>query len=125
MIQSTTNFPAAQTKYTAKTKLFPFQRESVERAKQMNKGRCFLAHEQGLGKTLMAITFIIETNSFPAVVICPRILKDIWAQEFKTHYGKEVTILKGTKPPVAPLPDDNDRVYIINYDIVHAGKKNS
>ena len=114
---------AAYKKYTARTELYPFQRASVERAKKLRGGRCFLAHEQGLGKTLMAITFTIETNSFPAVVVCPATLKSVWATEFERHYGKEVTVLSGRKPPEAPLPKDGDRVYIVNYDIVRAWEK--
>ena len=104
LYQGTTPPPAetvASNKYKAQTKLYPFQRESVERAKKLNGGRCFLAHEQGLGKTLMAITFTIETDSFPAVVVCPGTLKSVWAREFQRHYGKEVTVLSGRKPPEA------------------------
>ena len=121
--QTVTTLPPAKmtasNKYTAQTKLYPFQRASVERAKKLHGGRCFLAHEQGLGKTLMAITLIIETNSFPAVVVCPASLKNVWAAEFQRHYGKEVTVLNGRKPQ-DPLPKDGDRVYILNYDIVSA-----
>ena len=126
LYQGTTPPPAetvASNKYKAQTKLYPFQRESVERAKKLNGGRCFLAHEQGLGKTLMAITFTIETDSFPAVVVCPGTLKSVWAREFQRHYGKEVTVLNGRRPPQAPLPKDGDRVYVLNYDIVCAWKE--
>lgn len=102
-----------------KTTLFPFQRDSVERAKGF-KGRCLLALEQGLGKTLVAITYIMETNAFPAVIVCPASLKYNWSREFEKHSGKKVTILNGTKAHMNKLSTDPNPVYIINYDIVHA-----
>ncbi len=103
-----------------KSTLYPFQRDSVERAKDFN-GRCLLALEQGLGKSLVAATYIMETNSFPAIVVCPASLKYNWAQEFWKHYGKKVTILSGTKPKkFGPLSKTGDKIFIINYDVVYA-----
>ena len=103
----------------AKTPLFSFQRDSVERAKNFN-GRCLLALEQGLGKTLVAITYIMETNAFPAIIVCPASLKYNWSREFEKHYGKKVTVLSGTKAHINKLSTDPNPVYIINYDIIHA-----
>lgn len=98
--------------------LYPFQRDTVERAKTLN-GRCLFALSPGLGKSVAAITYIMEEKSFPAVVVCPVSLKYNWAQEFFKHYKKHVHILSGTKPS-GKLARLNDSVYILNYDIVHA-----
>lgn len=114
----TTMIDAPKT-YTAKTALFPFQRDSVDRAKGFN-GRCLLALEQGLGKTLVAITYIMETKAFPAVIVCPASLKYNWSREFEKHYGKKVTVLSGTKAHINKLSTDPNAVYVLNYDIVHA-----
>lgn len=103
-----------------KSTLYPFQRDSVERAKEFN-GRCLLALEQGLGKSLVAATYIMETKSFPAIVICPASLKYNWAAEFRKHFDKRVHILSGTKPKsYGPLSRSGDQIFIINYDVVYA-----
>ena len=114
-----TRTPSPISDNQARTLLFPFQRDSVDRAKGFN-GRCLLALEQGLGKTLVDITYIMETNSFPAIVVCPASLKYNWLREFEKHYGKKVTVLSGTKAHINKLSTDPNPVYIINYDIVHA-----
>ena len=105
---------------SAKTQLYPFQRDTVERAKGFD-GRCLLALQQGAGKTVCAITYAMETCSFPAVIVCPASLKYNWANEFQKHYGKETVILSGTKPEKCRLlTTEGNPVYIINYDILHA-----
>lgn len=102
-----------------RTSLYPFQRDTIDRAKGFN-GRCILALEQGLGKTLCAISYIMETKSFPAVIVCPASLKLNWAEEFHKHYGKQVTILSGSDPKkFGSFIRSGDRVFIINYDILH------
>lgn len=100
-----------------KTTLFPYQRDTVQRAKEFG-GRCLMALSPGLGKSIAAITYIIEEKTFPAIVVCPASLKYNWAQEFEKHYGKTVRILSGTKP--TQLADKGNPVYVLNYDIVHA-----
>ena len=103
-----------------KSTLYPFQRESVERAKGFG-GRCLLALEQGLGKSLVAATYIMETKSFPAIVVCPASLKYNWAQEFHKHFNKRVQILSGTSPQkFGPLSRAGEKIFVINYDILHA-----
>lgn len=106
--------------YKCNSVLFPFQRDTVERAKQFD-GRCILALEMGLGKSVAAITYIIETASYPAIVVCPASLKYNWAQEFYKHYGKRVTILSGSDPKkYGTLRLSGEQVFVINYDILHA-----
>ena len=104
--------------YKLKTTLFPFQRDTVERAKAFN-GRCMLALDMGTGKSICAITYLIETKSFPAIIICPASLKYNWAQEFYKHYDKTAVILEGRDPQkTGTITRSGDKVFILNYDIV-------
>ena len=106
--------------YKCKTELFPYQRDTIERTKQFN-GRCMLALEMGAGKSICAISYIIETASYPAIVVCPASLKYNWANEFVKHYGKRVTILSGTDPQkYGSLRLSGEQVFVINYDVLDA-----
>lgn len=104
--------------YKLQTTLYPFQREAVERAKAFG-GRCLFAMPMGSGKSISAITYIMETKSFPAVIVCPASLKYNWAQEFHKHYDKVAIILEGTDPKkFGSLTRSGDKVFIVNYDIL-------
>ncbi len=108
------------TEYKLQSTLYPFQKDSVERVKELG-GRCLLALEMGCGKSIIAINYIMETRSFPAIIVCPASLKYNWAQEFYKHYKKRVIILSGTDPKkYGPLACSGDKVFVINYDILHA-----
>ena len=103
-----------------RTTLYPFQRSAVERAKAFD-GRCLLAMDAGTGKTLTSITYMVETASFPAVIVCPASLKYNWANELRKHYGLESLVIDGTNTAKYSrrLPTDPP-IYIINYDILYA-----
>lgn len=71
--------------------------------------------------TICAATYIMETKSFPALVVCPASLKFNWAEEFKKHFGKRVHILSGTNPAKdGPLLRNGEKIYVINYDVLYA-----
>ncbi len=71
--------------------------------------------------TMCAITYIMETQSYPAIIVCPASLKYNWQQEFFKHYGKRSTILSGTDPDkYGELRLSAEQVFIINYDILYA-----
>jgi SWI/SNF-related matrix-associated actin-dependent regulator 1 of chromatin subfamily A len=78
--------------------------------------RVILGDEQGLGKTVSAIT-CIDT---PAIVVCPATLKHNWIAEL-AKWRPELTSLAFVISGGAE-PDVNERkfasVFIINYDIV-------
>ena len=97
------------------TKLFPYQDEGVERIKGFN-GRVLLADEAGLGKSLESIKYIVDTDGYPALIVCPATLKLNWQREFWIHYGKRSEVLSGGKPEA--LRTTGNPVYIINYDIL-------
>ena len=102
------------------TKLFPYQEEGVAKIKQFN-GRVLLADEQGLGKTIQSIKYIVNENIYPAVIVSPATLKLNWQREFWIHYGKRTEILSGGKPEA--LKKTGSLVYIINYDILAKWEK--
>jgi intein/homing endonuclease len=71
--------------------------------------------------TIQAIKYVIETDSYPAVVVCPASLKLNWQREFMMHFGKRAEVLSGGK--VETLRRDGNCVYIINYDILSKWEK--
>ena len=97
------------------TKLRPFQEEGV-RAIYSFKGRALLADEQGLGKTIQALTWIHRIKSCrPAIIIAPASMKYTWQAEAGLHFNMRVDVLEGTKPRVDKLPSD---IVVLNYDIL-------
>jgi SWI/SNF-related matrix-associated actin-dependent regulator of chromatin subfamily A-like protein 1 len=94
--------------------LRPFQRAGVAYA--LEARRCFLADEQGLGKTVQALATLEADGAYPAVVVCPASLKLNWRREIE-HWlpHRSVTVVSGTSV-VAEAAD----ITVINYEIVHA-----
>ncbi|MHB1808760.1 MAG: DEAD/DEAH box helicase [Solirubrobacteraceae bacterium] len=95
--------------------LKPFQRAGV--AYLLRQRRCFLADEQGLGKTIEALAALQADGAFPAIVVCPASLKLNWARELRRWLpGRGVDVLSGTDGGIRAAAD----VMIVNYDIVAA-----
>lgn len=70
-------------------KLRPFQLEGVAFAQQKD-GRCIIAHQMGLGKTIQAIGYLgINPESRPGLVVCPSIVAKKWELEIKKWLPKE------------------------------------
>src|SRR4051794_23824153 len=81
--------------------------------------RCFLADEQGLGKTVMALATLEADDAYPAVVVCPASLKLVWEREARKwlpHRG--IAVIQGR--PAAPPTDD---ITIVNYEVVGAHRE--
>jgi SWI/SNF-related matrix-associated actin-dependent regulator 1 of chromatin subfamily A len=97
------------------TKLFPYQKKDVKRMLKL-KGRILLASEMGLGKTLIALTYLrIRPQTLPALVVCPASAKWVWKNEIRKHTKLTCNVLNGKKPqPIHKLRD----VTIINYDVL-------
>jgi SNF2 family DNA or RNA helicase len=94
--------------------LRPFQRAAVAYA--LSSRRCFLADEQGLGKTVEALAALEADGAYPAVVVCPASLKLNWRREIE-HWlpHRSVTVVSGTTG-VHEAAD----IVVLNYEIVHA-----
>lgn len=79
----------------------------------LNK-KILIADEMGLGKTIQALGILLKSNSFPAIVVCPKSLKYKWATECSFVQGKKVEIVDN-KTDFVNLDKD---IYIINYENV-------
>lgn len=93
-----------------------YQREGVDQIHAFG-GRAILADEMGLGKTPQAITFFMERNEWPVVIVCPAYLKLYWRNEIRRFTGIKPLILYGTKP-YSPSQLRGERVIVLNYDIL-------
>ena len=96
------------------SRLAPFQWAAVRYA--LRARGCFLADEQGLGKTVEALATLEADDAFPAVVICPASLKLTWAREAERwlpHRSREIVSGRGG----VPTPAD---ITIVNYELVQA-----
>jgi len=97
--------------------LQPFQWGGVRYC--LDARRCFLADEQGLGKTVQALAALEADDAFPAIVVCPASLKLVWEREARKwlpHRG--VAVIQGR--PAAPPTDD---ITIVNYEVVGAHRE--
>lgn len=70
---------------------YEYQREGIAYA--LEKKRCIMGDEPGLGKTAQAIGVLTITQAFPALVICPSSLKVNWQRELKKFGGLNAVIL--------------------------------
>ena len=94
--------------------LEPFQWAGVRYA--LDARRCFIADEQGLGKTVEALAALEADDAFPAIVVCPASLKLNWERETARWLPhRSVGLLQG-KGGVVPSVD----ITILNYEIVAA-----
>lgn len=98
--------------------LFQYQKEGLAYIDHF-KGRCLVADEQGLGKTIQAIAWAEINDIFPILVCCPSSLKLNWKNEFTEwlQYTPSVQVISGYENPNNKTNITAD-VVIINYDIL-------
>lgn len=97
--------------------LRPFQRAGVAYA--LNARRCFIADEQGLGKTIQALATIEAADAYPALVVCSASTKLNWYRETaKWLPGRYVEVLSGSDASLLLVSAAD--VIVINYDILNA-----
>jgi SWI/SNF-related matrix-associated actin-dependent regulator 1 of chromatin subfamily A len=98
------------------TKLRPFQVEGVKEIYKF-RGRALLADEQGLGKTIQALYWILKCKKRrPVVIVTPASVKYAWQAEAALHLNMRVEVISGRrKKRNMTLPGD---IVIINYDIL-------
>ena len=70
---------------------YEYQKEGIAYA--LEKKRCIMGDEPGLGKTAQAIGVLTVTKAFPALVICPASLKVNWQRELRRFGGLTAVIL--------------------------------
>jgi len=70
---------------------YEYQKDGIAYA--LEKKRCIMGDEPGLGKTAQAIGTMTASCAWPALVICPASLKVNWQREFKKFGGVQAVIL--------------------------------
>src|SRR6266853_5869903 len=96
--------------------LIPLYQHQCDGIEFLQRGSGALWHEQGLGKTRVAL---LALAGRPAVIVCPKIAKGVWVHEagLVDIHEEEITILSGNKNTRAYT---GSRLIILNYDIVKA-----
>jgi SNF2 family DNA or RNA helicase len=95
--------------------LRPYQRVGVNFMTFAKKS--LLADDMGVGKTLQAITALIELGTERNLIIVPSTLKLNWDAEFKKHFDITPTIIGGTKKKRKELWQSDAKFIIANYDL--------
>lgn len=97
-------------------KPYPFQLAGIEFA--IKNKRVLIGDQMGLGKTIQALGVAAHMQLYPAIVVCPAILKLNWQREILAwvleENEKNIHIINGRK--VYDLPES--RWYVINYDVL-------
>lgn len=101
--------------------LMPFQRESVAYA--LEKKHLFFADEMGLGKTVQALATLHATQHYPAIIICPAVVKYNWAVEAEKWLPNDVrvVVIKDAKSVNDAVHAD---VVVLTYDLFTKLAKN-
>lgn len=109
------------------TKPYAYQKKGVRKIQHF-RGRALLADDMGLGKTFQS--WLWRKRFQPGsktVVVCPAVVKENWVREAAQHVGERVEALYGQKPPArrgrTHTLSDRTRAFIINYDILGAGRR--
>ena len=101
---------------------YEYQKEGIAYA--LEKKKCIMGDEPGLGKTAQAIGVLTVTKAFPALVICPASLKVNWQRELRKFGGLTGVILnddnKQTWQRFWEMKKSDGRacaeVFIVNYE---------
>ena len=95
-----------------KMNLLPHQ--EVSKQFLLSKGRCILADEPRVGKTLATASAALQ--HLPALIVCPAIVKTVWQSAFTNlDPSIPVTIINGKKNATSIGADG---ITIINYDLL-------
>ena len=107
-VASCVNFPEGLTP-------FPYQLEGWRKIEEFG-GRCIVADQPRMGKTIQAIMYIANHPELrPALIIVPSSIKLQWEREIKKWLPKEKCIVINGKKATIP----NEGIVIINYDILY------
>lgn len=93
-----------------------FQIQGVRQIYRFN-GRALLADDQGLGKTVQALSWITRIPKHrPVVIVTPASMKYTWRSEALSLFGIRIEVLEGRRPKrCRELPGP---IIILNYDIL-------
>lgn len=97
-------------------KPYEFQLAGIEFAIKHKK--VIIGDQMGLGKTIQAIGVVTHMGLYPAIVVCPAILKPNWQREILAWSSdvqeKNIHTISGRRNYVLP----QSRWFIINYDVL-------
>lgn len=97
-----------------------YQRKTVQKCLRSFDGKCLMALDMGLGKSIIALSCIQELNQ-KALIVCPASLKYNWVAEIEKFWPEKTPyVCNGQKPPKASLA--NVDIFICNYEILQYWK---
>ena len=108
----------AQKMLVDKYKLKPHQTKFIEDypkwKAQLNLRGCYLAFDQGLGKTLTAMSLAMALHVEKVYIVCPNTLVPNWYNEVLDYYGGRIIPFdcKNSKPP------EGTKVFITNNESI-------
>lgn len=112
-------------KFDAIHKAFSFQREAIDAVKDLEYGAVF--HEQGLGKTKIAIDIILywlSSNIVDSVIVVTKKgLVPNWVKEFGIHTHFKPKVLSNNRSDNFYSFNSARRVYIAHYEVFNAEQK--
>lgn len=113
------------TNYSAKKEAFPYQNEAFEAIKDLDYAAIF--HEQGLGKTKIAIDLILywlEKRSIDSVlVVTKKQLVENWKNEFSVHTHIKPKELGRDKKSNYLVLNSATRVVVTNFETISSEKE--
>ncbi|WP_148410235.1 DEAD/DEAH box helicase [Murimonas intestini] len=113
--------PTLMTKFDA----FPYQKDAVDAVKDLEFAAIF--HEQGLGKTKIAIDLLLfwlkNTDIDSVLIVTKKQLVQNWLREFKTHTSLIPAVLSTDRRNNYLVFCGPARVVITNYEIVVSEKE--
>lgn len=104
---------------------FPYQREAFEAIKNMDYAAVF--HEQGLGKTKIAIDLLLywlgQTSIDTVLIVTKKQLVQNWLHEFKVHTAIKPSILDTDKQSNYFVFSGPARVVVTNFELLVSEKE--
>lgn len=104
----------------AKLKAFPYQNEAYESIKDLQFAAIF--HEQGLGKTKIAIDLLLYWLEFKEIdtvlVVTKKQLVHNWEEEFKVHTALKPAVLTSNKSDNFYVFNGPARVVVTNFEVI-------
>lgn len=111
--------------YKAMFDAYDYQKEAVNAIKDREYGAIF--HEQGLGKTKIAIDILLywlnEKKVDVALIVTKKQLVSNWMGEIKEHTGLIPAVLSSDKNENYYVFNGKNRIIITNFEILNSEKK--
>lgn len=109
----------------AKHNAFVYQLSAINAVKDLEYAALF--HEQGLGKTKIALDLVLEwlKNDVvdSAMVVTKKGLVLNWEKEIKTHTNLSYAVLSGKRVKNSILYNRPFQLYLSHYEAIHSNKK--